>query len=112
MAHKLPNLKWNLWNFVLLSLRNLKNFSNITLSVAQHRKFKTRQETLEPRQIIMWGDFRENYASFTQNAIQSDYFNNKQITLHPFTIYYKKDGEVKPLSYCVISDCRIHDTNT
>jgi hypothetical protein len=82
------------------------------LSVAQHKKFKRTREVLEPGQLIIWGDFSENYTSVTQNAIQSDYFNNKQITLHPFTIYYNKDGEVTPLSYCIISNCTIHDTNT
>jgi hypothetical protein len=82
------------------------------LSVTQHKRFKTVQNELKNNELLIWGDFSENYTSVTQNAIQSDYFNSRQITLHPFTVYFRKEGELKTICYCVISDCNIHDTNT
>jgi hypothetical protein len=82
------------------------------LSVTQHQRFKDLQMNLGVGQLIIWGDFSENYTPVTQDAIQSDYFNNRQITLHPFTVYYRDGTELKCLSYCVFSDSTIHDTNT
>ena len=35
-------------------------------------------------EIIVQGDFAENYCCIVQGEIQSFYWENKQATLHPF----------------------------
>jgi hypothetical protein len=93
-----------------ISQQKLRKSSNITFC-QYHQKFKTLQKTLKEDELIVWGDFSENLTPLVQNAIQSEYFNKKQVTLHPFTVYYTKEQTVHNLSYRVISDTTIHDTN-
>ena len=40
--------------------------------------------------LILQGDFAENYSYVVQDEIQSFHWENKQATLHPFVAYYLK----------------------
>ena len=68
------------------------------------------KETLQQDTTIILLDFAENYSFVVQDAIQGFYWENSQATLHPFTIYYKEDDELKYMSVCIISDCMKHET--
>jgi len=70
------------------------------------------KNNLQQHEIIVWGDFAENYSPIIQDAIQSEYFNNKQITVHPFTIYWKFADKIYNAGFCIISDNLQHDTNS
>ena len=45
-----------------------------------------------------------------QDAAQGFHWNNSQATIHPFVVHYMDSGELRHVSYAVISDCLRHDT--
>ena len=65
---------------------------------------------MDQSNIIILGDFAENYTFVVQDEIQSYHWNTQQCSLHPLVIYYKDDnGVLKHISYCFISDDITHD---
>jgi len=70
------------------------------------------KESLGEDTVLILLDFAENYSFIVQDSIQGFYWENRQATLHPCGVYYKKDGELSCMSLCVISDCMQHDTVT
>jgi hypothetical protein len=83
------------------------------IAKAQAAYLSSCKETLHEHDntMLVLLDFAENYSFIIQDSIQGFYWDNKQATLHPFAVYYSKDGMLcKPLSLCVISDCMQHDT--
>lgn len=73
---------------------------------------KAQKEGLKPEEVIVIGDFAENYSFVVQDAIQGWHWVNSQATLHPFCIYYKDANELKHLSLCIISNHMSHNTAT
>ena len=62
-------------------------------------------------ECIVICDFSENYAFIIQNSVQGIHWNNDQVTIHPFSIYYKDDdNELKLKSFVSMSECLRHDT--
>ncbi len=68
-----------------------------------------KKSTLEPGELLVIGDFAENYGFVMQNAVQGFHWTNTQATLHPWVVYYKDSGELKHVSVVIISDCLAHD---
>ena len=73
---------------------------------------KNKKDTLSDNEYIIILGFAENYTFMTQDAIQSFHWNNTQAAIHPFVIYYKKDGTLKHKSLACISDMLQHDVHT
>lgn len=64
-------------------------------------------------EIIVQGDFADNFSYVVQDEIQSFHWENKQATLHPFVAYQRKeDGSLEHRNICVVSDCKEHSTVT
>ena len=64
-------------------------------------------------EIILQGDFAENFSYVVQDEIQSFHWENSQATLHPFVAYYRlEDGTLEHINICILSDCRDHTTVT
>ena len=66
-------------------------------------------------EMILQGDFAENYSFVVQDEIQSFHWENMQVTLHPFVAYYRlEDDSLAHKNICIIliSDCRDHTTVT
>ena len=64
-------------------------------------------------EIIVQGDFAENYSYVVQDEIQSFHWENKQATLHPFVAYQRQeDNTLQHRNIHVISDCKDHSTVT
>lgn len=80
------------------------------LSVQQASFYQECKLNLKPREVLVTADFSENYAFVLQDAAQGFHWNNTQATIHPFVAYYVDSGELRHLSYVVISDCLHHDT--
>ena len=53
------------------------------------KKLKTSMTPME--EIIVQGDFAENYSYIVQGEIQSFHWENKQATLHPFVAYQRQE---------------------
>jgi hypothetical protein len=68
------------------------------------------KESIPSNMVIVLLDFAENYSFLIQDAVQGHHWDNSQVTLHRFAVYYRGGETLKRLSYCVISDCMKHDT--
>jgi len=71
---------------------------------------KTLKISIQVGEVIVIGDFSENYTFIVQDAIQGFYFINSQCTIHPFVVYFPSEDGVHHQSYCFISDHLKHDT--
>jgi hypothetical protein len=71
---------------------------------------KNKSENLTEGEIIINGDFGENFSFVIQRTSQSSYFDTPQATIHPFVIYYKKDGQLEHHCFVIISDHMQHNT--
>lgn len=72
--------------------------------------FNQKKTELQPGECVVICDFSENYAFVYQDAIQGVHWNNDQVTIHPFAIYYKNNEKEQFINYIAISDCLKHDT--
>lgn len=60
-------------------------------------------------EIILQGDFTENYSYVVQDEIQSFHWENMQATIHPFVAYRKlDDSTLEHRNICVVSDVKDH----
>ncbi|CAF4238702.1 unnamed protein product, partial [Rotaria magnacalcarata] len=81
------------------------------IATSQSLYLKELKQNLKSDEIVLIGDFSENYSFVIQDEIQSFHWTNEQATVHPFVLYYKNDlGQTAHKSYCFISDCLIHTT--
>ena len=60
-------------------------------------------------EVVILGDFAENYKFVIQDEIQSYHWNQQSCSLHPVVVYYLKDGVHTEESLCLISDDLTHD---
>ena len=63
--------------------------------------------------MIIYGDFAENFSFIVQDEIQGYYWNNRQCSLHPVVLHYRKENESDlVLAFvCFISDDLKQDVN-
>lgn len=81
------------------------------IAKAQSTYLKLLKEKINHGEVIIIGDFSENYTFVVQDATQGFHWVNEQSTLHPFVLYYRNDArELKHQSYCFISDDLTHNT--
>jgi hypothetical protein len=77
----------------------------------EQSNFLNKKKTeLQPGECLVICDFSENYAFVLQDAIQGVHWNNDQVTIHPFAIYYRENGKEQFINFVAISDCLKHDT--
>ena len=99
--------------FINIFLKNLRDLiSHDFIAKSQSKFLKKCKDELDENEVVILGDFAENYSSIIQNEVQAHYFNKNQSTLHPFVVYYKEQGELKSKSVVIISDCLTHDSWT
>lgn len=70
---------------------------------------KSLKENLLPNHIYIHMDFAEDYKCRSQEEIQSAYWSQTQVTIHPVVAYFKKEGKVVHQSFVYISDEPRHD---
>ena len=81
------------------------------LAKAQAKYIKAKKESLKKNEVMILGDFAENYQFLIQDEKQSFHWSKEYCTLHPLVIYYKDDeGNLQHHSLCFISDDNTHDT--
>lgn len=92
-----------------------KKISDLTthhfVAQAQSSYLKNLKSYLPAGEMIVLGDFAENYSFIVQDEIQGYHWENQQCTVHPFVIYYKSvEGEFKCQSVCFLSPVLKHNT--
>ena len=90
-------------------LNNVTSHSYIARGQAAY--LRTLKEELPSDEVIVLGDFAENYKFIIQDEIQGYHWNKQQCTLHPIVVYHKSEGSVTAKSLCFISDDLDHDVN-
>ena len=100
--------------FENLAMQVMKLTRHSFTAKSQSAYMKTLKSSMKlVKEIILQGDFAENYSYTVQDAIQSFHWENKQATLHPFVAYRRlEDGTLEHRNVCVVSDCREHSTVT
>jgi hypothetical protein len=62
---------------------------------------KETKSSLQDRQVIVLGDFSENYVFIVQDAAQGFHSNNKQATIHAFDSYFQNSkNELEKPIFC------------
>ena len=72
---------------------NLTNLIDLLTShhyIAKHQSkaLRLQKEALKADELLITGDFAENYSFFVQYAIQGWHWVNSQATLNPFCVYF------------------------
>jgi len=78
----------------------------------QAAALKEQKENLKVGEVLILGDFYENYSFLIQDAIQGFHWNNDQATLHPFVSYFRRASDAE-LEFCIliiVSDSMKHNT--
>jgi len=69
------------------------------------------ERLISETEILMQGDFVDNFSFVVQDEIQSLHWENSQATLHPFVAYYRhNDGTLENLNIMIISDSKVHNS--
>jgi hypothetical protein len=98
-------------DFVSLLVQKLNTLTaHSYIAKAQAKYLKKCKEELKENEVIVLGDFAENYKFVIQDEIQGFHWNKQTCTLHPIVLYYKKEGTLTQKSLCFISDDLNHDT--
>ncbi|XP_063953700.1 uncharacterized protein LOC135153666 [Lytechinus pictus] len=71
------------------------------------------KENLAADHCIVHMDFSENYVCAAEEEVQSAYWSQESVTIHPIVVYYRDvDGNLVHRSLVAISDERAHNTST
>ena len=85
---------------------------HLFLAKCQANFLRAKKESLQANEIIVLGDFTENYQLLGQDEIQSYYWSKEYCTRHSRTVYFiERDGNIQHNSPCFISDDNNLDTN-
>ena len=85
---------------------------HLVLAKCQANFVRAKKESLKVNEVIVLGDFAENYQFLVQVEIQSYHWSKEYCTLHSLVVYFiDSNGNTQHNSLCFISDDNNHDTN-
>lgn len=77
----------------------------------QHEYFEERKNSLQEGEVLILGDYSENFSFVIQNSIQSQYWKNDQSTIHVFVCIYRgENGDFRHINHVVFSNYMKHET--
>ena len=94
-------------NLVIQQLEKLTAHSFI--AKCQSNYLRESKENLAANEVIILGDFAENYSFALKDEVLGFHWNNLQCTLYPVVVYYKDGDALQSVSYCNITDDNKHD---
>ena len=94
-------------NLVIQQLEKLTAHSFI--AKCQSNYLRESKENLAANEVIILGDFAENYSFVLKDEVLGFHWNNLQCTLYPVVVYYKDGDALQSVSYCIMSDDNKHD---
>ena len=77
---------------------------------AQSGYFSRLKDTVLDGEVVVQGDFAENYSFVVQDEAQGFHWDTSQCTVHPYVAYWRVQGKLHHQSFCCISDATKHDT--
>ena len=78
----------------------------------QYQQLRQLKQELRDDEVIVQMDFAENYSCRSLDEIQTAYWNQTSVTLHPMVVYYKEEGALKHKSIVAVSDELGHSAGT
>ena len=76
----------------------------------QYLAQQTLKQKLNEKDVYIHMDFAEDYTCMSQKEIQSAYWSQSKVTIHPVVAYFKKDRKLSHQSFVFISDEPNHDS--
>ena len=91
-------------------ISQIKEFREHILRIStQYKQLRLLKDSLSDDQLIVQMDFAENYSCQSLDEIQSAYWNQMTVTLHPIVIYYKHGQELLHKLVIFVSDEERHN---
>lgn len=89
-------------DFIELLTNKLDNLT-VHHYIAKHQSgyLTELKEKIPETECIVILDFAENYSFIVQDAAQGFHWDNSQVTLHPFAVYYRKKMTPCASFHCV-----------
>jgi hypothetical protein len=79
----------------------------------QYGEIKKLKQNLPKHEILLQLDFAENYSCRSMEEVQSAYFNQTSVTLHPVVVYFRdSDDSLQHRSIIIVSDEMGHKAST
>ena len=110
-AMKVVNITMKQMNLCL----TIKYFDQHIMRIkTQYSEMKNLKENLPDNHCIVYMDVSEHYSCKSVQEIQSAYWNQTAVTLHPVVVHYRKAGsdKIQHKSYVFISDEMGNNSNT
>ncbi|XP_071500413.1 uncharacterized protein [Diadema antillarum] len=86
---------------------------HILLIKNQFEALKMCKNTLPSNECIVQMDFAENYSCIPLEEVQSGYWGQQGVTIHPIVVYFRDDdGVLVNKSYVCVSDEKAHNSST
>ncbi|KAJ8044972.1 hypothetical protein HOLleu_07881 [Holothuria leucospilota] len=80
---------------------------------AQYVAIRKCKENLNKDECLVQMDFAENYTCVPLEEVQSGYWNQEGVTLHPMVMYYRDENQtLKHHSFVAVSDDKNHNATT
>ena len=97
-------------DFLESFISQIKEFREHVLRIStQYKQLRFLKDSLSDDQLIVQMDFAENYSCQSLDEIQSTYWKQTSVTLHPTVIYYKHGQELLHKSVIFVSDEERHN---
>ena len=95
------NCHINLWRIQRhFDISNKCYNKHLFLAKCQANFLRAKKESLKANEVIVLGDFAENYQFLVQDEIQSYHWSKEYCTLHPLVVYFiDGDGNIQHNSF-------------
>ena len=94
-------------NLLEEKLDNITTYSVIVRSQADY--LKKLKNTIGADEVIVLGDFAEDYSFLVQDEIQGYHWNKSQCSLHSVVVYIQSRDNLVQSSLCILSEDLNHD---
>lgn len=99
--------------FISVMMKEANEFCDHVKRVkAQYQELRNLKQNLPVHECIIQMDFAENFSCRSMDEVQTAYWNQTSVTLHPSVVYFSEDGSLKHKSVVVVSDDMHHSPGT
>ena len=85
------------------------NTTHCFIAKFQASSLKQLKNTIGADEVIVLGDFADNYFFLVQDEIQGYHWNKSQCSLHPVVVYIRSSDNRVESSLCILSEDLNHD---
>ena len=89
---KIQQLSTEKYVDIAAKILNLSCHHYIAKHQSQH--LRALRSDLKEGEFIILMDFSENYSFIVQDAVQGFHWENSQVAVHPFVVYYRENEEM------------------